>query len=257
MGEGRRRYDVVVCDIDGCLGPESTEPMDAAALARIADHNRRAAGAGDVPVLTVCSGRPQPFCEAMCRFTANRAAPCVAENGVWVYDPRGDGAYWRDPAITVEDLGAVAAATAWIERDLVPAGFLIQPGKTASISLFHPQTPRLRELMPRLADRFEREGWPFRVSMTVAWINCDLKKVSKATGVTRLAALAGYRKERMAGIGDMPSDLAIRDHVAFFACPANALNEVKAQADYISPFEEIAGVLDILRVLSAEARGSD
>lgn len=253
MARPARQFDAIISDIDGCLGPESASPFDASAMARLAEHNRRALRDGDVPVLTVCSGRPQPFAEAMCRITHNDAMPCIAENGVWMYDPR-DGSYHRDPAITADDLRAVAAATAWMEAELIPRGFVMQPGKTASISLFHPDTPALRATMPKLEERFAAAGWPFRVSMTVAWINCDLRRVSKGTGVRRLMDRARLSRERTAGIGDMPSDLVMREHVGFFACPANAVEEVRRLADYVSPHEEIEGVLDILRVLSGPER---
>lgn len=252
MPPPRRRFDAIISDIDGCLAAESARPFNAPAMARLAEHNRRAAREGDVPVLTVCSGRPQPFAEAICRIIHNDAAPCVAENGVWVYDPR-DGTYHRDPAITADDLHAVAEATEWVERELGPLGVVMQPGKTASISLFHPDTPLLRSLMPRLEAEFARRGWPFRVSMTVAWINCDLRQVSKGTGLARLMSMAGLTRDRAAGIGDMPSDLVMLPHVAFFACPANAVEEVRRAANYISPFEEIEGVLDILERLSDPA----
>jgi hypothetical protein len=38
--------------------------------------------------------------------------------------------------------------------------------------------------------------------------------------------------------------------VGFFACSANAEPEIKESAAYVSPFEEIEGVLDILQQLS-------
>ena len=40
------------------------------------------------------------------------------------------------------------------------------------------------------------------------------------------------------------------DSVSFFACPANAEAEIKQSANYISPYEEIDGVLDILQRLN-------
>jgi hydroxymethylpyrimidine pyrophosphatase-like HAD family hydrolase len=83
----------------------------------------------------------------------------------------------------------------------------------------------------------------------VAWVNCDLAHVSKATGLARFKARTGLVAERLAGIGDTTGDMAIREHVAFFACPANAQPELKRHADYVSPFAEVAGVLDILERL--------
>ena len=240
-----RRFDAVICDIDGCLGPESTEPLDAKVLVRIAEHNARAIRDLDRPVLTVCSGRPQPFAEAMCRFLANSTLPCVAENGVWLYDPR-DNRFLIHPAITPAHRAAVRDATMWIEDVLLPKGVIIQPGKTASISLWHPDTPYLLSLLPLLRETFAARGWPFRVSNTVAWINCDLDHVSKASGIRRLIEITGLARERLAGIGDQMSDLAIRDSVAFFGCPANADPALARKADYVSPHREAHGVLDIL-----------
>jgi len=240
-----RNFDAVISDIDGCLGPESAAPVDAHALAKLADYNRLAVTVGDRPMITVCSGRPQPYCECLCRVIANTQLPCIAENGVWLYDPRTNQ-YLRDPSILPEHMQAVAEATRYIELELAPQGVVIQPGKTASISLWHPDTPRLKAIMPVLRERFVAHGWPFRVSDTVAWINCDLAHVSKATGIARMLEITGLSKPRLAGIGDMPSDLAIRQHVARFGCPSNAHADIKAAADDIAQHPEIEGILELL-----------
>jgi hydroxymethylpyrimidine pyrophosphatase-like HAD family hydrolase len=244
-----RRFDAVICDIDGCLAPESSDPIDAEALLEVARHNRAAQERGDRPVLTAASGRPEPFAEAMCRFTANRTIPCIAENGVWLYHPDRNR-YDRDPAITAEHLAAVHEATVWVERELSPRGVTIQPGKSCSVSLYHPDTEFLRSLEPLVKAEFARRGWPFRISMTWLYINCDLSHISKGTALDRLIKHTGLMRDRLAGIGDTLSDLPIADRVAFFACPANAADAIKARAHYVSPHPEARGVLDILRQLA-------
>ncbi len=243
-----RRFDAVISDIDGCLAPEDSGPMDAAGLSRIAEHNRIAQERGDRPVVTVCSGRPQPFAEAVCRLIGNRTLPCVAENGVWLYSP-ADNRYDMDPAITEAHLAAVEEARAWVRRELGPRGVVMQPGKSASISLYHADTAFLRSLEGGVREEFQRSGWPLRVSMTWLYINCDLAQVSKATGLDRLMAATGLRRERLAGIGDTSSDAAIADRVSFFACPSNAVGSLRPRAHYVSRHEEVAGVLDILERL--------
>ncbi|MGH7244650.1 MAG: HAD family hydrolase [Phycisphaerales bacterium] len=243
------QFDAVICDIDGCLGPESHHPLDANSLARLADHNRRAIATHDVPIIALASGRPYPFVECLCRLMANTVVPCISENGVWLYDP-AQGDFLIDPAITPVDLASVASLTQWIARELGPKGVVMQPGKSASISIYHPDTDYLMSLMPVIAQVSKDNNWPIRVSRTVRWINLDLAHVSKATGIARLIALSGLRKDCLAGVGDSLSDLAIAERVAFFACPNNADEKLKPHAHYVSPHDEIEGVLDIVQHLS-------
>jgi hydroxymethylpyrimidine pyrophosphatase-like HAD family hydrolase len=240
-----RRFDAVICDIDGCLSPESHAPMDVASLVRIREHNDLAQARRDRPVVTVCSGRPLPFAEGICRLIGNSTLPCIAENGVWMYHPDRNG-YDRDPGITIEHLKAVEQAAHWVEVELGPRGVVMQPGKTASVSLYHDDTAYLRTLEPLVRERFDCEGWPFRVSMTWLYINCDLKHVSKGSALDRWAKVTGIPRERLMGIGDTPVDVAIIERVAWFGCPANSVELIKGKANYISPREEAAGVMGIL-----------
>jgi hydroxymethylpyrimidine pyrophosphatase-like HAD family hydrolase len=243
-----RRFDAVICDIDGCLSPESSAPMDAGRLAEVAAWNLAAQRDGDRPVVTLCSGRPQPFAEAMCRLIGNRTLPVVAENGVWLYFPDRN-VYERDPAIGPEHLAAVHEARRWVEKDLGPRGVVMQPGKEASISLYHADTEYLKSLEAPVRAAFAERGWPLRVSMTWLYINCDLEHVSKGTGLDRLMGATALRRERLAGIGDTMGDLPIRERTAFFACPANADERLRARADLVASRGEAEGVLEVLRAL--------
>jgi hydroxymethylpyrimidine pyrophosphatase-like HAD family hydrolase len=241
----KRRFDAVICDIDGCLAPEASAPIDAARLVRIAEHNALAQEVGDRPVVTLCSGRPEPFVEAMCRMIGNRTLPAIAENGVWLFHPESNG--WdRDPAITAEHLAMVGEAQRWVEKELGPKGVTMQPGKAASISLYHPDTALLRGLEGRVRAEFAKRGWGFRVSMTWLYINCDLAHVNKGTAIDRMMKLTGLSRERTAGIGDTAGDAYIADRVAWFGCPGNASEEIKPRAVAIAGKREVEGVVELL-----------
>lgn len=240
-------FRCIISDIDGCLGPESHAPLDADKLALVAVHNRTACQTNS-NIVTLCSGRPQPYAEAMCRLIANTKFPIICEMGVWLYDPR-DNRFLMDPAITPQDLKVIADTTRWLHAELLPQGVIIQPGKSASISLWHPSTPFLMGLKPVIESRVRAEQWNLRVTSTVAWINLELTHVSKGSGIQRLMQMRDLKKSDLAGIGDTMGDLAIRENVAFFACPSNADPKLKAHADYVSPFHEVEGVLDIINKL--------
>jgi hydroxymethylpyrimidine pyrophosphatase-like HAD family hydrolase len=242
------RFDLVIADIDGCLGPEGPAAMDVASLAKVAEHNHLAMERRDRPIVTVCSGRPQPFAEAMCKLIGNMVAPCIAENGVWMYHP-GKNLYLMDPAITAEHKRVVREASEWLAEEFGPEGVEQQPGKSAAVSLYHSDTGYLRSIAPVVEAEFKRRGWPMRVSMTWLYINCDLEHVTKGTGVDRLLKSVGVPKERVAGIGDTTGDRPIRERVGWFACPANAQEEIKGEADYVAEGNEAVGVVEILSCL--------
>lgn len=244
-----RRFDAVHCDIDGCLGPESHGPLDAPGLAELAAYNARAHAEGDRPVVTLCTGRPLPYAEAMARLIGVRTLPVVCEMGVWLWHS-DTNVFDRDPTITPEQIAMVDEARRWLDAEFGEANtrgpVSQQPGKACSISLYHPDTAYLKSLEPVLREAFAEKGWAFRVSSTWHWINLDLEQVSKGSGIERFFAHTGLDPARVAGIGDTMGDLAIRERVGFFACPANAAEDLKPHADLVSPEPEIRGVLDIL-----------
>jgi len=243
------KYDLVVCDIDGCLSPESHSPINGPALSEIAEQNRQAIQNRDRPVVTLCSGRPIGFVECLCRLIHNTRIPCIGENGVWLWRP-ADNSFECDPAITDVHLEVVHEARKLLRSLYHASGVIQQPGKFASVALYHPNTDYLRSIVPTITEAFQRLGWPIRVSMTWLYINCDLQHVNKGTAIDRLLAETGNSPERTAGIGDTMGDRFIAERVSWFGCPANAEAEIKKSAAYISPHQEVEGVLDILERLS-------
>lgn len=244
-----RPYDLVICDIDGCLVSELQKPFDLASLSAIRRHNELAMERGDRPLVTVCSGRPQPFAESICRLIGNLHMPGVCENGVWVYHP-GTNEYVMDPAITPAHLEAVRELSRWARLEWGARGVTEQPGKAASVTLYHPDTALLTsQVQPAVRAQCEAMCWPFRVSMTWHYINCDLQHVSKGSGLDRMLAGLGIPKPRLAGIGDTTGDLCIAQRVAHFACPANAAPAIKEHAHMVAGKSEAEGVVEILASL--------
>ncbi len=245
------RFDAIVSDIDGCLCDEHGGPFDLARLGLIREHNEHAIRSEISPVLTVCSGRPVGFAEAMTRLVGNTILPAIGEMGVYLHDPKTAQSE-LDPAVTAEHLKSVAGLQRYFHDTLRPMGVTMQPGKSASVTFWHSDTKLLRDrISPGVESLCQERGWPFRVSMSWYYINCDLTHISKATGIERFKLKTGIPADRLAGIGDTSSDLAIREKVAFFACPSNAIDEIKAVADYVAKAPEAEGVVEILGVIAS------
>ncbi|MEL6496969.1 MAG: HAD hydrolase family protein [Planctomycetota bacterium] len=244
--QSARRFDAVICDIDGCLNDEDGNPLDLEPLAQIAAWNRAAETDKDRPVVVPCSGRPISYVEAIGRHIACTTLPLIGEMGAWLFFP-DINRHELDPAITGEHLDAVHELQAFGRQALATEGVTMQPGKHASVTFWHADTEHLRsDIFPRVKRLIDDRGWPFRVSMTWLYINCDLAFVSKGSAIDRFCAHTGIEPSRLAGIGDTTSDLAIREKVAWFGCPANAQDEIKAHADAVAELPEARGVLQLL-----------
>jgi hydroxymethylpyrimidine pyrophosphatase-like HAD family hydrolase len=236
---------IIICDIDGCLSPEDPVPMDAHRLLQVAEYNLGVKERGEGPWLTLCSGRPLAFVEALCRYLQNDLLPCLGENGVWLYDP-AENEYVMDPAITDEHLEIVVEAARWAKRVYGHKGVSQQPGKNASVTLHHPDVAYLKGVCNEVQQAFDSRSWPFRVTMTWSYINCDLTHISKSTGIQRLFDRTGLQPDDAIGIGDTMSDRAIAEQVSYFACPQNAAEPLKGLSHFVAPGSETQGVLDIL-----------
>lgn len=245
----------VICDLDGCIGPEAIGPADTPALARIAEHNRLARERGDRPPVTLCTGRPLPYVDAMCRVVDALDLPIICEGGVYLFDPRSY-AWETDPRLGPEHAEAARDIRAWVAQTF--PGTFFEEGKVASVTIFHREGPEYleHEVMERVRAKVQAAGLGHRVAMTWTCINVEPAHVDKATGIDRLMARTGLKTPRLAGVGDTMSDLPIRHRVRLFACPANAKPEIRAHADYVSPEPEARGVLDILaRIGDGSASG--
>ena len=105
-------------------------------------------------------------------------------------------------------------------------------------------------LLPAKArvEAFLRENGGPEMNITTShfYLNISFAGVDKGAALRQLQTMLGAAKADLAGIGDTEGDLPLREAVGFFACPANARDSIKAVADYVSPYPEIAAMLDIL-----------
>ncbi len=246
-----RRFDVVFCDVDGCLMPEFTEPADLAALAAVAEHNARAERDRDRPIVVPCTGRPQPFCEAVCKVLGRLdGVPAICEHGGWRYYFE-EHRWVIEPGITNTDREAIRAAERWVEHDLAALGCFLELGKHTGVTIIHPDPDHLhRDLLPMIRRTVDERGWPFQVATTWTCVNLTLAHVSKGLAIRRIMDEFGLDRSRCAGVGDTMGDLAIRKEVGWFGCPSNALDELKPHANAVADEPLARGVLALLAMIS-------
>ncbi len=242
-----RELQAVVIDIDGCLTPGEAQPWNFEVLRDIAELNQRAR-AGEAPfAITLCTGRQQPYVEAMMQ-AIDGYLPAIYENGGGLYFPQ-EYRFVEHPQITRERREQLREMRRILERELVEKQLAqFQPGKDVTLTLF-PAGNRLS--LPEIAERAREilgealDG--FSLYASVSSVEILPPGIDKGAGVEWLSQEIDVPLARFGGIGDAPADLTFLRRIALSAAPANATLDVKQAVQYASPYPDALGVRDILQ----------
>jgi hypothetical protein len=234
---------LVVCDVDGVLTHSASSALDLGLLERFAEMNRAARRDGSSPAVTLCTGRPGPYTEALLQAIDGHV-PGIFENGAGLCVPNGYP-YALHPALG--DGAEFEAARQRLQEGLVQTGrAFLQPGKEYSLSLF-PRDPTEKDALYREA---AAALGPLCRSVDLVYsascLNALPRGVHKGRGVEFLARETGYAPEEMLGIGDSDVDLRFLTLVGASAAPANGSPSVRRAVQYVAPQMAADGVRDIL-----------
>jgi hydroxymethylpyrimidine pyrophosphatase-like HAD family hydrolase len=236
---------LLVIDVDGVLSHGEAAPLDFTMLRRLADLNERAPGEPSCPAVTLCTGRPMPYVEALMQAIHGRY-PAVCESGAGLYIPEPYGFKWH-PAITQGIQAELIRFQSVLHAALVATEqAYLQPGKSASLSVFPRPGVALGQVHTAVTRLARESGAAFDVEEAASCVNVIVRGIDKAEGVRWLARQSGVPVGDMAGVGDAPNDLTFMRLLGWCAAPANAHAAVKRIASYISPYENGAGLVDIL-----------
>lgn len=238
---------LVMLDIDGCLIAGEAKPWNFRVMEFIAQLNQRARKDQSQFAVTLCTGRQEPYVEAIMQAIDGHM-PAIYENGGGLYFPAAYR-FAENPPITAEMRVTLCEIRRILEREIVATGVgQFQPGKEVSLTLYPARSdvtfPQLAELAERALDG-KLNGYTVHASVTS--VEILPQGIDKGAGLSWLSRETGIPLAQMAGIGDAPSDLSYLRQVGYSATTANARAEVKAAVQYVSPYPDSLGTLDILQ----------
>jgi len=234
---------LIVLDIDGVLTGGETHALDLSLLQHLAKLNRASRANVHQPAVTICSGRPAPYVEALLQGMDGHV-PAVFENGAGLYVPNG---YQFLPHPDILENSHILAVRQRLGETVVRDGLAyFQPGKDYTLSLFAYQPADTQQLKGWVETALGSLTMTVDLVYSVSCLNILPKGSNKAKGVEFLAASTGVRLEEMLGVGDSEVDLEFLRRVGYRAAPENAVKAVKEVVDYVSPFQTSEGVRDIL-----------
>lgn len=240
--------NIIFCDIDGCLSDGSTIPYDLKALGQIRKKIKKLAR--ENIGFALCTGRPQPYCEAMAQIL-DLSTLCVCENGAILYDTACDQYYPQVDQAALAQVEHIKATL--IGENYFSSTLFLEIGNAYSICLKGSGLQQrgyqgIADEMARLSARFSdaKVNW----SHSHNAIDITPQGINKGSGVRAVLAHYALSPDDALGIGDAYGDLSFLSIVGKVGCPSNASADVKALADYISPQSHVKAVLDIVQKMS-------
>lgn len=238
-------FSLIVTDIDGCIGAGEGKAYDPDVIRQLAEMNRAAQRGEPVPAVTLCTGRPGAYVDAMMQVL-DGFLPAVFENGAGLYFPRGYRFAWN-PAIPRSARKTIVQVRGLLEESIVDAGLgYFQPGKELTLTLFPLPGHTLSEVGVVAEQVFAGRDVPCRVEVGVTSVGIWPDGVDKGAGLRWLANETGVPLSHIAGIGDDTGDVSFLRLAGFSAAPQNAIPAVKDIVEYVSPLTYGQGVLDII-----------
>lgn len=236
---------LIVLDIDGILSVGEGQPFDLNLLQRLATLNQQARNEDRMPAVTINTGRPSPYVEAVVQAISGWQ-PALYESGAGLFYPETNR-FEETPLMTKSDKQSLKQVIEVIDKHLVQTGKAYwQLGKTVCHTLFaiHPLT--VNDIEQAVNNILRQDNQDIITVRAEVALNIQPKHITKGTGLEWLTQVTGIDQSTIAGAGDSKADVDFLKLIGYPAAPINASEDVKAVAHYVSPYATTAGLNDIL-----------
>ena len=220
-----------ITDLDGCISTPFSAP-DWSLLSKIRRLNEQHINDRAVPPLTICSGRPLSYVEAVAQWL-NISHPVAFENaGIYVLE-RNKTEFL--PAFTNEAQQQVKELQEWLEKEIIAErpDTMLEFTKKMDAGIVHPEQSVIDEIEPLIKEHVTTHYPLFEVHKTEVSVNIVLSENNKRHGILKLCELLDIEPEEAAYIGDSSGDIPGLEVVGAPYAPQNAAADVKAGAEVL------------------------
>lgn len=243
-----------ITDLDGCLSHPFIAP-DWDLVTRLRTYNRESLSDETVPALTICTGRPQPYAEAVAQWLDIRY-PVIFESGGGLYKPRVNELKWS-PFLTEDMMEHIRHIRNFVTSEILPhyPHSFLEFSKYTDVGVVSAHYSEIKEIYPQMRDFVLRHHTEFEVHYTEVSCNVILKICNKGSGVEFLSQETSIPLDEMAYIGDGTNDIPALLKVRRSFAPRNAREETREVARVL-PFKETEAVVKAYETLIEENRRS-
>jgi|AntRauTorckE6833_2_1112554.scaffolds.fasta_scaffold01895_3 hypothetical protein len=236
-----------ITDLDGCIAHPFLSP-DWEALSRIKELNKESKEDKLIPALTICSGRPFPYVEAVGQWL-DVELPMLFESGGGIYDIKVNEVTWN-PHFDDDAKKAVNEIKEWIEKTLIKnfKGTYPEFAKYTDAGLVNPDSAKIALMHDEVLNHVNGTYPMFEVHATDVSVNIILKKANKGGGIRFLCERLNIDLSEVAYIGDSSGDIPGLKIVGRSFAPENAKPFVKEMVDDVTK-ATTKGVLEAYEIL--------
>lgn len=220
-----------ITDLDGCIStPFETPDWDL--LSQIRRLNEQSVHDMAVPSLSICSGRPFPYVEAVAQWLGVKN-PVVFESA-GIYELSTNKIRFL-PVFDEEANKQVRELKRWLQDEVVPRypDLIIEFTKKMDAGVIHLEKDVIEEVYPQVAEYVNDHYPDFEVHMTDVSINIILGDNNKRNGILELCDMMDLDPKEVAYIGDSSGDIPGLKVVGRAFAPLNASDEVKEEAEVV------------------------
>lgn len=244
-----------ITDLDGCLAHAFTTP-DWEAITKIRSYNLQSREDDSIPPLTICSGRPLPYVEALAQWLDVKH-PMLFESGGGMYDFDTNTINWH-PSFDDEAKMAITEIKHWLNDTIIKnyEGTIPEFTKNTDAGLINPDPGKIAHMHKEIQNYIGENYTMFEVHETDVSVNIILKRANKGEGIRYLCGELGLELNEVAYIGDSRGDIPGLEIVGKSYAPSNAKSYTKAAAQKTTS-EVTQGVLEAYEdIISFNRNGS-
>lgn len=231
-----------VSDLDGCLAYPFQSP-EWKSISRIRELNLKSYDDEQIPKLTILSGRPMPYTEAIAQWMGVDV-PMIFESGGGMYAFKDNELKWNQH-FDKKARQSVVEIKEWMENNILKRYSKTIPefAKFTDAGLINPSYKKIKLIHKEVHNYIKRNYPDFEVHHTEISVNVISRNSNKGEGLKMLADELRLDLSEIAYIGDTSGDVPALELAGMSFAPINATDYVKDIADIIVA-EATLGVLE-------------
>lgn len=236
-----------VTDLDGCISHPFKTP-DWKNVEHIRALNIESRTSETIPPLSICTGRPYPYAEAVAQWLDIRL-PFVFESA-GLYHWNGNRVETALNSVQ-EDLEPIFAMKAWIQNNILPdfPTANIEFSKMMDAGIVAPEKEVIETIIPIVQKKIEADFPLLEVHTTDISVNILMPGNNKLQGMKLLAESQNIGLHEIAYIGDTGGDVPALKEIEMPFSPSNATRAVKDVSENIDAETSGAVLIAYKRVI--------